>query len=679
MPYTIRLSNGTKLVEIPDGAVDTATTSINLVGRNLAGYGPYQNENFVYLLENFANETPPDSPVLGQIWFDTVSKKLRILSQIVPNAPKHIWKAVAEIAVQNAKPLLQYANTGDLWYDDTAKQLNIFNGSDFDLIGTSVPGFGKSRLEGSVINGTPVPPGPPRDFPVLTLFLDDAPIAIVSKDTFVPTSPIPGLHLNSEHPGHVNAGINLVGPTLLNANADQAHKFIDYEDGPLETTSFVRTDSEEDQNIIAKLTVKNRVNLEGADDFAAGQGQYLLEIKGGEKTSTSEYGDKISFKVSSNRGLNELASLNFDNSLNTPFRISSDFLIIKTGTNKETRVDQDGNVIPAGTFIGNLTGNVTGDLSGSPTGTVNTQKLRADKLLTRDGLTTVIDLTTTTPEVTANFIGNLTGNVAATTVDTTGDVSVGGDLTVDGTITVTGGSATGMGITGGTITSSQISNATITNSSLTSPTLTGNPVAPTQERNDNSTKLATTAFVHSVLPNGAIIMWSGSVSNIPDGWSLCDGTVGTPDLRNKFIIGAGSGLGYLSPATTGGSQSASGATTSAGGHSHGITVQDHNLTINEIPSHAHDYDDLYGLNDDASPGVIDRYGNRIERYSAWGSDGDADSGNPAWFYSRTANAGSGAGHSHGASSDAVAGHTHTLTVSDIRPPFFALCYIMKVY
>jgi len=61
----------------------------------------------------------------------------------------------------------------------------------------------------------------------------------------------------------------------------------------------------------------------------------------------------------------------------------------------------------------------------------------------------------------------------------------------------------------------------------------------------------------SGVPNGAIIMWSGSVATIPDGFSLCNGENGTPDLRNRFVIGAGGS--YAVGATGGGS-----ATTSVG-------------------------------------------------------------------------------------------------------------------
>lgn len=66
------------------------------------------------------------------------------------------------------------------------------------------------------------------------------------------------------------------------------------------------------------------------------------------------------------------------------------------------------------------------------------------------------------------------------------------------------------------------------------PTLAANPAVTT-----NDTTLATTGFVHSILPAGTIVLWSGAANNIPSGWVLCNGGNGTPDLRNKFIIGAG--------------------------------------------------------------------------------------------------------------------------------------------
>jgi hypothetical protein len=62
----------------------------------------------------------------------------------------------------------------------------------------------------------------------------------------------------------------------------------------------------------------------------------------------------------------------------------------------------------------------------------------------------------------------------------------------------------------------------------------------TQAVTSNDGRIATTAFVRSIVPSGVILMWSGSIATIPSGWLLCDGTNSTPDLRNRFIVGAGS-------------------------------------------------------------------------------------------------------------------------------------------
>lgn len=78
MPYAINKSNGDLLVTVEDGTADLTSTSIALVGRNYAGYGEYLNENMVHLLENFAKSTQPSSPLMGQLWYDTTTKLLKV-------------------------------------------------------------------------------------------------------------------------------------------------------------------------------------------------------------------------------------------------------------------------------------------------------------------------------------------------------------------------------------------------------------------------------------------------------------------------------------------------------------------------------------------------------------------------------------------------------------------------
>lgn len=79
MAYVINKFNGEKLTVLEDGTLDTST-SLGLVGRNYTGYGEIQNENYVYLLENFANSTAPAKPVTGQTWYNTSTKTLSVYS-----------------------------------------------------------------------------------------------------------------------------------------------------------------------------------------------------------------------------------------------------------------------------------------------------------------------------------------------------------------------------------------------------------------------------------------------------------------------------------------------------------------------------------------------------------------------------------------------------------------------
>ena len=74
MSYRINKTNGDLLVDLVDGQIDVSTSSLTLVGRNYTGFGEAFNENFVKLLENFSSTTAPNTPITGQLWFDTQEK-----------------------------------------------------------------------------------------------------------------------------------------------------------------------------------------------------------------------------------------------------------------------------------------------------------------------------------------------------------------------------------------------------------------------------------------------------------------------------------------------------------------------------------------------------------------------------------------------------------------------------
>jgi len=102
MGYIINLTNGDPLVTVDDGRADLSSTSIALIGKNYAGYGEYLNENLVHLLENFAKDTAPSNPLVGQLWFDKSQGVLKVY-----NGTTHI-PAGSSIVNDNTSSSMHY-------------------------------------------------------------------------------------------------------------------------------------------------------------------------------------------------------------------------------------------------------------------------------------------------------------------------------------------------------------------------------------------------------------------------------------------------------------------------------------------------------------------------------------------------------------------------------------------
>ncbi len=171
------------------------------------------------------------------------------------------------------------------------------------------------------------------------------------------------------------------------------------------------------------------------------------------------------------------------------------------------------------------------------------------------------------------------------------------------------------------------------------------------------------------VPSGGIIMWSGSIASIPSGWVLCDGSNGTPNLTDRFIVGAG---GSYSPDDTGGSADAvvvshshTGSTGSAGSHSH---------TVYSAGSHQHTQGEAQGS---AYGSGYYPYGRNTSTTRAGFTWGNYDSTSYSVY---TSSEGS---HSHSMST--APNHSHSLSISSTGesgtnknlPPYYALAYIMK--
>ena len=173
------------------------------------------------------------------------------------------------------------------------------------------------------------------------------------------------------------------------------------------------------------------------------------------------------------------------------------------------------------------------------------------------------------------------------------------------------------------------------------------------------------------IPPGLISLWYGSTATIPSGWALCNGSNGTPDLRDRFVVGAGLTYGV---GATGGSLTSSAAgghshtESPAGGHNHTGVTGDTALTSAQMPSHTHTWTGTQTAED-----------NNFTAGSNWLREGSTVQSSS--FTVTTTATGEGAAHNHTIGTDGS--HSHTInSVGDhshsVTPPYYALAYIMKL-
>jgi hypothetical protein len=196
-------------------------------------------------------------------------------------------------------------------------------------------------------------------------------------------------------------------------------------------------------------------------------------------------------------------------------------------------------------------------------------------------------------------------------------------------------------------------------------------------------------------PRNIVVMWSGSIDQIPFGWLLCDGSNGTPDLRSKFVIGAYKSQG-LDVDQIGGSNEKKLTTNELPRHNHGASVNEHSHSmdsrgshthsIHSAGSHAHKVEHVKQVRHKfiPHPNYIGDYyydivnsegGDAIKKFESWGFRPDTSTtGSHSHSMSSSGN------HNHNINSNR---HTHTITSTgagqsfDNRPAFYSLAFIMK--
>ena len=198
MSYQLNKTDGTLLLDLIDGQIDTASTNLTLVGRNYTGYGESFNENFIKLLENFSNTAAPSNPLTGQLWWNSTDQRLQVYDGTV-------WKSSGGPIVQNTRPQMV---AGDLWIDNLNNQVYAFDGTDLMLMGPQYTETqGKSGFEiGSILDSQS------RSRTVANLYVGGTLTAVISSIEFTPiyAQRVLGLVTAANPNGIIKIGMNII-------------------------------------------------------------------------------------------------------------------------------------------------------------------------------------------------------------------------------------------------------------------------------------------------------------------------------------------------------------------------------------------------------------------------------------------------------------------------------------
>lgn len=760
MAYIINKFNGEQLIVLDDGTVDTST-SLGLVGKNYVGYGETQNENFVFLLENFANEFPPARPISGQIWFNTSNS----LAYIYNGSQ---WTVIGSALVASTAPT--DPSLGSLWIDSDSNQLSIWTGSTWAFIGPeAVAGFGITRAR-----STSLLDADGNTKPVVLLQIDGTIIAVCTNEAFTiaTTDSISGFS-NS-----LVAGINLSSAVEVNGNVTGRAGSADRLATP-RTINNVQFDGQ--QNVVIKAATTNKLTrgtyLTGSDfdgtvpvtwEVDASSANVIGKVvarnsEGGFSAGTiaATFVGDLTGNVTATSGTSRFNVIEATTFIGATLSGNANSASQLATTRKINGVNFNGTsdiTVPAdaNTLTGNTLHATVLNSSLTSVGTLTELQVSSSgisvggaselNLLVESSRPTIrsstgilnFDMGTSGPDV--SFVNASTSlslggpNAPAIIGDNTTNLGIAGNkfdkvyanefkgnadtatLAVRASNIAGGGSGSllyqtginataslGIGAEGyvlksragqplweslsfesltkgsflnfvNTTTSAAVSNfnssSPVTVSvDATSANTANKVVARDSGGNFNATMITSgvtllanpTAALHaapkqyvdavagaSSLPTGMINLWYGSVASIPAGWALCNGSNGTPDLRNRFVVGAGANY----------------AVGAIGGTANAIVVS-HSHSISD-PGHAHNLYTNTGSPWNGTPRGVGA--------NASATDGDLDGSVRVTGYDKSsvdinvASASTGVSISSAGSSGTNAN----------LPPYYALCYIMKL-
>ncbi len=241
MAYKINNTFGTLLVTLADGTIDTSTTDLTLIGKGYAGFGEKLNENLIGLLENFNNTSAPTNKIQGQLWYDKTNNQLNVYTGSK-------FKPVGSTTNSTTSP--SNAVQGDLWLDTTNTQLYVYSGTAWTLVGpTSVAGSGVTQFTSEVVQDNT---GVNRS--ILKMVANDAVVGVVSNIAFTPS----GTETNGA--ALVSAGFSAVAQGVQLSSSVSSAKFrgtaTDSDAlGGVAAANYLRANA--DDTTTGKITIQN--------------------------------------------------------------------------------------------------------------------------------------------------------------------------------------------------------------------------------------------------------------------------------------------------------------------------------------------------------------------------------------------------------------------------------------